>query len=434
MGDALDRIVADKRVHVDRRRALIPEDRMLADAGAAPPPRGFAEALRRATRDGGFGLIAEIKKASPSKGPIREDFDPAALARACAAGGAACLSVLTDEPHFQGADEFLGQARDAAPLPVLRKDFMIEPYQIAESRALGADCVLLIMAVLDDERAGALAAAARGLGMDVLFEVHDREEMERAKALNPELVGINNRNLRTFDVDLATTETLVRHAPGDAVVVGESGLSTPADLRRLSAAGVNCFLVGESLMRADDVARATSELLAPAGPDATAARTPGTTTGSTHFDDRGNARMVDVTPKDETARVATAEARVRMKPETLAMIGEGRVGKGDVLGIARLAGIMAAKRTPDLIPLCHPLPLTAVDVDLNCDSGRSAVTIVATCRTTARTGVEMEALTAVSLAALTVYDMCKSVDRAMTVESARLTFKSGGKSGVFEAE
>ena len=430
MGDVLDRIVADKRVHVERRRALIPEDRMLADARAAPPPRGFAEALRRATRDGGFGLIAEMKKASPSKGPIREDFDPAALARACAAGGAACLSVLTDEPHFQGADEFLAQARDAARLPVLRKDFMIEPYQIAESRALGADCVLLIMAVLDDERAGALAAAARGLGMDVLFEVHDRAEMERAKALNPELVGINNRNLRTFDVDLATTETLVRHAPEDAVVVGESGLSTPADLRRLSAAGVNCFLVGESLMRSDDVARAVSELLAPAGPDATAARTP----GSTHFDDRGNARMVDVTSKEEAARVATAEARVRMKPETLAMIMEGRAGKGDVLGIARLAGIMAAKRTPDLIPLCHPLPLTAVDVDLSCDPGRSAVTVAATCRTTARTGVEMEALTAVSLAALTVYDMCKSVDRAMTVESARLTFKSGGKSGVFEAE
>lgn len=428
MGDVLDRIVADKRVHVERRRALIPEDRMLADARAAPPPRGFAEALRRATRDGGFGLIAEMKKASPSKGPIREDFDPAALARACAAGGATCLSVLTDEPHFQGADEFLAQARDAARLPVLRKDFMIEPYQIAESRALGADCVLLIMAVLDDERAGALAAAARGLGMDVLFEVHDRAEMERAKALNPELVGINNRNLRTFDVDLATTETLVRHAPEDAVVVGESGLSTPADLRRLSAAGVNCFLVGESLMRSDDVARAVSELLAPA------ARTPGTTAGSTHFDDRGNARMVDVTSKEETARVATAEARVRMKPETLAMIMEGRAGKGDVLGIARLAGIMAAKRTPDLIPLCHPLPLTAVDVDLSCDSERSAVTVAATCRTTARTGVEMEALTAVSLAALTVYDMCKSVDRAMTVESARLTFKSGGKSGVFEAE
>ncbi len=156
--------------------------------------------------------------------------------------------------------------------------------------------------------------------------------------------------------------------------------------------------------------------------------------GSTHFDDRGNARMVDVTSKDETERVATAEARVRMKPETLAMIMDGRVGKGDVLGVARLAGIMAAKRAPDLIPLCHPLPLTAVDIDLNCDPERSAVTIVSTCRTTSRTGVEMEALTAASLAALTVYDMCKSVDRAMTVESTRLTFKSGGKSGVFEAE
>lgn len=271
MSDILDKIVADKRVHVERRRAAVPDDRILAAARAAPAARGFAEALRRAARSGGHGLIAEIKKASPSKGLIREDFDPAALARAYAAGGATCLSVLTDGPYFQGADEFLGQARDAGRLPVLRKDFMIEPYQIMESRALGADCILLIMAAVDDERADALAAAARGLGMDVLFEVHDREEMERAKALNPEMVGINNRNLRTFDVDLATTETLVRYAPKDAVVVSESGLSTPRDLRRLGAAGVNCFLVGESLMRADDVARATSELLAPVESDAVAA-------------------------------------------------------------------------------------------------------------------------------------------------------------------
>ncbi len=263
MSDLLAQIVADKRIHVAHRRGAVPDDEILAAAESAPEVRGFARALRRAVEGGGFGLIAEIKKASPSKGLIREDFDPPALARAYEAGGAACLSVLTDEPYFQGADAFLGQAREAGRLPVLRKDFMIEPYQIAESRALGADCVLLIMAALDEERAGMLAGAARGLGMDVLFEVHDREELERAKALDPELVGINNRNLATFAVDLATTEALAPHAPKDAIVVSESGLSGPWDLSRMSAVGVNCFLVGESLMRADDVARATSELLTP---------------------------------------------------------------------------------------------------------------------------------------------------------------------------
>ena len=271
MSDVLEKIIADKRVHVERQRGLVPDSQVLTAAEAAPRVRGFAEALREAMRDGNYGLIAEIKKASPSKGLIRENFDPRALARAYADGGATCLSVLTDRPYFLGADDFLGQARDAGSLPVLRKDFMIEPYQIVESRALGADCILLIMAVLDDEQADTLATTARGLEMDILFEVHDEEELERTKSLNPELVGINNRNLRTFDVDLATTENLVSHVPEDTIIISESGLSTPQDLNRMSAAGVNCFLIGESLMRADDVARATSELLTPFDSDAVTA-------------------------------------------------------------------------------------------------------------------------------------------------------------------
>ena len=263
MSDILQKIVADKRVHVERRRNLVSDGQILKAAKAAPAVRGFATALKDTVRGGNYGLIAEIKKVSPSKGLIRPDFDPPALARAYADGGAACLSVLTDRPYFQGADEFLRQSRDSGGLPVLRKDFMIDLYQIAESRALGADCVLLIMAILDDEQAYTLATAARGLNMDVLLEVHDVQELERVTALDPQLVGINNRNLKTFDVDLAMTEKLAPLAPNDAVLISESGLSTPQDLSRMSAAGVNCFLIGESLMRADDVARATSELLTP---------------------------------------------------------------------------------------------------------------------------------------------------------------------------
>tara|TARA_B100000029_G_scaffold510044_1_gene600630 strand:- start:764 stop:1579 length:816 start_codon:yes stop_codon:yes gene_type:complete len=263
MSDILQQIIADKLNHIEHRRTLVSDSQILLAAKTAPAVMGFADALKGSVRGGNYGLIAEIKKASPSKGLIKEDFDPPTLAKAYADGGATCLSVLTDRPYFQGADEFLRQARDASGLPVLRKDFMIDLYQIAESRALGADCVLLIMAVLDDEAAYTLATAARGLDMDVLFEVHNSEELERIAPLDPKLVGINNRNLKTFEVDLATTEVLAPQAPEGAIVICESGLSTPQDLSRMSAAGVNCFLIGESLMRADDVARATSELLTP---------------------------------------------------------------------------------------------------------------------------------------------------------------------------
>lgn len=263
MTDILAEICAAKREHVSARKALRPLAEIEAAAEAASPPRAFAEKLRAAAADG-YGLIAEIKRASPSRGLIREGFDPVALARAYAGGGATCLSVLTDRPYFQGDDRYLTMARDSVALPVLRKDFILDPYQVVESRALGADCVLLILAAVADDQARVLARTARDHGMDVLVEVHDDHELERALALDARLVGINNRNLRTLTVDLAVSEALAPRVPGDRLIVGESGLAAPADLARLAAAGVRCFLVGESLMRQDDVETATRALLAPA--------------------------------------------------------------------------------------------------------------------------------------------------------------------------
>ncbi|MBI3451763.1 MAG: indole-3-glycerol phosphate synthase TrpC [Rhodospirillales bacterium] len=342
--DVLARICADKRVEIARRKRQLPIAAVEAAARAAPRPRGFAARLA-AIAKGRPALIAEIKKASPSKGLIRADFDPPELARAYAAGGAACLSILTDTPYFQGRDEDLTVARTAVDLPVLRKDFMLDVYQVLEARALGADCILLIMAALADAEACDLAAAAQALGMDVLTEIHDAGELDRALAVPGALLGINNRNLRTLKVDLATFETLAGRVPADRFLVAESGIKTPADIARLSPAGARAFLVGESLMAQRDV----------------------------------------------------------------------------------------AKRTHELIPLCHPLPLSAVAVDLVPDRKRNAVDIAATIKITGRTGVEMEALTAVSVAALTVYDMCKSIDRAMRLTDIRLTYKTGGKSGSYKS-
>lgn len=257
----LERICAEKRALVAERKRTRPLAEVERAAAAASPPRGFAAALRQAAA-GGYGLIAEIKRASPSKGLIRADFDPPSLARAYAAGGATCLSVLTDTPWFQGDDAYLTAARTAVPLPVLRKDFLLEPYQVVEARALGADAVLVILAAVDDACAGALMATAAGLGMDALVEVHDEAEMARAAALGATLIGINNRNLATLKVDLATSERLVPLAPAGCTLVGESGLASRGDLDRLAAAGIRCFLVGESLMRKDDVEAATRALLA----------------------------------------------------------------------------------------------------------------------------------------------------------------------------
>lgn len=267
----LEEICAAKREYVRGCKSERPLADLEAAARAADPPRGFARALERAVAGGGYGLICEIKRASPSKGLIRADFEPPLLARAYAEGGAACLSVLTDTPYFQGAPEHLGAARAAVDLPVLRKDFMVDPYQIVEARAMGADCVLIILAAVDDGLVRELASAATGLGMDVLCEVHDRAELERALAFENAMIGINNRNLKSLDVDLATTERLAPDVPEGRLVVGESGLSTPADLARLRKVKVRCFLVGEALMRKADVAAATRALLAPVAPTTGAA-------------------------------------------------------------------------------------------------------------------------------------------------------------------
>jgi len=423
MRDVLAEICAAKRAHIARAKAVRSEAALLAGISEAPPVRPFAAALERHLAEGRYGLIAEIKKASPSAGLIRKDFDPRALATAYAEGGASCLSVLTEGPYFQGSDADLTAAREAVRLPVLRKDFILDPYQVLETRRIGADCILLIMAALTDMEAAELAAAAAELGLDVLAEIHDGAELERALRLPVRLIGINNRNLKTLETDLRTTETLAPEVPSDRIVVAESGIRRSADLDRLAADGARCFLVGETLMREPDVTAATRRLLGLLGDP-----------GFTHLDAEGRARMVDVSDKQETDRVAIAGARVVMRPETLERIRSGDVAKGDVLAVARLAGIMAAKRTAELIPLCHPLALTSVKVDLECAPERSAVEITATCKLRGRTGVEMEALTAASVAALTVYDMCKAVDRGMVVTDLRLLRKSGGKSGNWEAE
>ena len=261
MADVLARIAAYQREEVAARKARRSLAAVEAEAAAVEPPRGFRAALEAAARPERPALIAEIKKASPSKGLIRADFDPPALARAYAAGGAACLSVLTDAPSFQGDDSYLSAARAAVALPCLRKEFLVDPWQVAESRALGADAVLVILAMVEDALAADLLSEAGRLGMDALVEVHDETEMSRAVRLGARLVGVNNRDLRTFDVDLAVTERLAASAPAGALLVSESGLFTPADLTRAAAAGAGAVLVGESLMRRPDVALATRELL-----------------------------------------------------------------------------------------------------------------------------------------------------------------------------
>ena len=265
MTDILNRIADYKRLDVAERKLARSLSELEATCQAVSAPRGFRQKLVEAHAPGRLALIAEIKKASPSKGLIREDFDPPLLAAAYEAGGASCLSVLTDAPSFQGADGYLTAARDACTLPCLRKDFLVDPWQVAEARNLGADAILVILSMVDDTLAAELMSEARRFGMDALVEVHDASEMERAGGLGADLVGVNNRNLRTFEIDLAITELLARGAPSDSLLVTESGIFTPQDVARLEKSGARAMLVGESLMRQEDVSGATRALLAQAG-------------------------------------------------------------------------------------------------------------------------------------------------------------------------
>ena len=422
MSDILRKIEAYKRTEISEAKVRVPFATLERKVREADPARGFIRALRDKVSAGTPALIAEVKKASPSKGLIRADFDPPMLARAYEANGAACLSVLTDGPSFQGKLDDLVAARSAVRLPVLRKDFLFDPYQVYQARAAGADCILIIMACVNDREAKALNAAAHDLNMDVLAEAHDETELDRALALETQLVGHQQPQFARFHRLARTQRALVpAHPQGKAGGGGKRHrlarryFTTAQGGRERVSGGRDADAAGRCRRRhpraaGDALNRMTAEKL-------------------THLNEAGEARMVDVSGKARTTREAVAQGLVVMAPETLALCLSGQAKKGDVFGAARIAGIFAAKKTHELIPLCHPLLLSKVEVDVAPDEGLLGLRVTARVKILGETGVEMEALTAVSVACLTIYDMLKAADRGMRIEAVKLLLKTGGKSG-----
>ncbi|MCH9781036.1 MAG: cyclic pyranopterin monophosphate synthase MoaC [Alphaproteobacteria bacterium] len=417
--DFLKKVMAQKATEVEQLCRDNADKRFAALMERQPPPRPFHDALLPSRRH----IVAEIKPASPSAGIINSTVAPAAQAAIYAEAGASCLSVLTDATHFHGSLDHLVAARTACALPVLRKDFICHPIQVDEARAFGADAVLLIVKAVPEPVAHAVMTRAGELGMDILVEVNTAADVTIAKQLGARLILINNRNLETLEVD---SQASVKLAPlfddPDQIVIAASGYVDRDGLDATTAqSGINRFLIGEMLMRTTTPAEALRHLLdenpaVPAKPT------------MTHLNPAGEAHMVDVGHKVAGHRRAIAAAKVTMSAEALTLLRENGLKKGDALASARIAGIMAAKKTSERIPLCHPIPISKISVDFAFLDACS-LSVKVECHTFGQTGIEIEALDAASAAALTVYDMIKSVDRGAVISDLRLLEKAGGKSG-----